>query len=126
MNKKGAELSMNVIIIAILGIIVLVIIAAFFMGGFSKLYDGIRNVFSGTVPDDQSTAISNCENNCKFAQLMDSANAKASSLYCKGTAKYDSDGDGQVDEKHHCWSSWIGVDCPGVRDFCTASDIEKL
>ena len=120
MNKKGVELSMNVVIIAILVILVLVIVAAFFVGGIGHLVDIIR----GVAPDDQSTAASTCSSKCDLAQVLNEA-TKKNAEYCTKTWKFDENGDGKIDvdaegniKRYHCYDSPISVRCPGVEDFC--------
>ncbi len=120
MDKKGAELSFNVIVVAILVILVLVIVAYFFIGGVTKL---VNQIF-GVGPDDISTASSSCSSKCLLAQSLDTT-SKKSSEYCRKTWKFDVDGDGQIDKdaegnirKYHCYESPISQDCASVRDYC--------
>ncbi|MBS3134852.1 hypothetical protein J4406_00560 [Candidatus Woesearchaeota archaeon] len=122
MNKKGVELSMNVIIISILVILVLLVLAFFFLGGTSNLFQKIQSI----GPDNLETAARDCASKCQLAQTYSSDNLKIKSGYCSTTYNVDSDGDGVSDKKHHCWSDTIGENCPGVKDFCTAEDVEEL
>lgn len=124
-SKKGAELSMNVIIIAILAILVLVIVAAFFTGGISNL----MGIISGTKPDSLSTATSLCQSDCDMASAMQTPQEKTNSRYCRETWKLDADADGKVDvdaagetKKYSCWESPISVSCSGVKSFCAAAE----
>jgi flagellar basal body-associated protein FliL len=119
MNKKGAELSFNVIIIAILVILVLVVVAASFLGGFSKL---IAIIF-GQGPDNLEAATTTCVSKCTAAQTYDSPISKKNSAYCRNTFNFDyqTPQDGQLDKdlegnvrKYHCYEPPIGVPCPGV------------
>jgi len=50
MNKKGTELSMNLIIIAAIGLLVLVILAVLVIGSGNKAVSGMKscNVLGGT------------------------------------------------------------------------------
>jgi|SRR3989338_4597564 len=114
MNKKGAELSMNVIIISILVILVLVVLAFFFLGGTSTLFNRIQ----GVGPDSLDTARSDCTSKCQFAQ---SINLKGESSYCRVTFNVDSNDDRIADEKHHCWSDTVGITCPGIDEICKSS-----
>jgi flagellar basal body-associated protein FliL len=116
-SKKGAELSMNVIIIAILAILVLVIVAAVFTGSFSKLMNTLFNV----GPDSLSTATQVCQSKCDEAQIFSTTEQKQNSQYCRQTWKVDSDADGKVDTdasgdavSYHCWESPISVACSSV------------
>ena len=114
MNKRGAELSMNIIIVAILLILVLVILVGFFIGGFSDIQNRIINVAPGSL----ETAVQDCQQKCQLAQTFAGEDAIVRSSYCSYTLKFDSDGDGIVDERHHCWSSLIERNCPGVSNVC--------
>ncbi len=118
MDKKGVELSFNVIIIAILVILVLVIVGAFFAGGVTKL---IGTIF-GTAPDELSTATSTCSSQCSIAQSS-AENAKKNSGYCTKWFKFDNDNDGQIDQdiegnvkRYYCYNNPIGLSCPGVEE----------
>ena len=55
MNKKGTELSMNLIIIAAIGLLVLVILAVLIIGSGNRVVTGMKtcNALGGT-----------CENSC--------------------------------------------------------------
>ena len=52
-NKKGFELSFNVIIVATILLITLVIILVFATGGFKKLFGGIDDKIDGTADPDK-------------------------------------------------------------------------
>ncbi len=121
MNKKGAELSFNVIIVAILVILVLVVIASFFLGGFSKLSE----ILFGVKQSDLTTATTLCTSYCSQAQTYDSDILRKNSEYCRKSWKFDNNEDGLVDKdaegnirKYHCAESPVGVKCPGVEDSC--------
>lgn len=73
MNKKGAELSMNVIIITILVVLVLVVVAVFFTGGMSSLTQRISGIFTGQLTD-LGEAKASCEAFCSNYQLAVSNN----------------------------------------------------
>lgn len=122
-SKKGAELSMNIIIIAILAILVLVIVAGVFTGTFGKLMDILR----GSSQDSLSTATSMCTNDCDVASSYETPQEKTNSKYCRETWKLDADADGKTDtdatgetRKYHCWDSPISVVCSSVKSFCAA------
>lgn len=123
-DKKGAELSMNVVIIAILAILVLVLVAFFFTSGTGSLFDKIKDIFRSNVPDDISLAIQACESNCNNAQDLLSDNAKENSAYCSKTWNFDLDKDGRLDTEgdelrgFHCWETPISTSCPDVQSLC--------
>jgi len=125
MDKKGLELSFNVIIIAILVILVLVIVGYFFTTGAANLF----GIFGGLSPDSKDVAVSSCSSKCQLAQQYTTQNQKAKSSYCTTTwkldvnpqdGKADTDSDGKI-IKYHCWDSYIAEDCAGVRDACPAT-----
>ncbi len=62
-EKRGAELSMNVIIVAIIVILVLVVVVVFFLGGFNSIAIKLRNLV-GSTSTDLSTAIVRCNSWC--------------------------------------------------------------
>ena len=121
MNKKGVELSMNVIIISILVILVLVVLSFFFLGGTANLFEKIQSV----GPDNLDTAKSDCRSKCQFAGSL---NIKEDSSYCRTTFKVDTNEDGIADEKHHCWSNTVNIDCPGIDELCKEEydEVESL
>lgn len=97
MKKKGAELSLNVIIIAVLALIVLVIVAATFLGGWSALKEKLglsKKIVEGA---DYNIAIQNCQLWCTEAGDLPTAQQKKSS-YCVQTQNVDIDRDGKLDE----------------------------
>ena len=105
-NKRGAELTLNMVIIAALVILVLVFVVAFFLGGFGGLTDTFKETFWKTTSGtDLSLALQNCKSYCQRAEsLYDtvpegqrSAIVGASS-YCKQTFRIDKDGDGVADK----------------------------
>ena len=121
MNKKGAELSFNVIIIAILVILVLVVIGSFFLGGFGKLAD----ILFGQSPDRVDIASQTCSSNCLLAQSYENQKSKETSSYCRKSFRFDADDDGNVDKdaegsirKYRCYESPVSQSCPGVQEFC--------
>ncbi|MEK6933024.1 MAG: hypothetical protein AABW56_04510 [Nanoarchaeota archaeon] len=121
MDKKGAELSFNVIIIAILVILVLVIVGAFFAGSFSNLV----KILTGQGIDSVDAASNACSSKCLTAQNYGTQKAKETSSYCRSAWNFDTDGDGNVEKdaegnlrKYHCYESPIGQSCPGVQEFC--------
>ena len=113
-DKKGAEMSMNVIVIVIILVIVLVVLVAFFLGGFAQLTDRLK----GVGPDNKDAAIQDCQSKCLVAQSLQGDNAKERSSYCRKLVNVDSNEDGKADQRHHRWSSEIGEQCPGVTSLC--------
>jgi len=96
-NKKGAELSMNVIIITILAVLVLVVVAVIFTGGMSTLTNKIRGLFQHQALDLQS-AISECNSYCNSYQI--SGIEKYKNSFCgddETNFDIDTNGDGTAD-----------------------------
>ncbi|MFH1209168.1 MAG: hypothetical protein V1663_00040 [archaeon] len=122
MDKRGAELSMNVIIIAILVLLVLVVLGYFFLGGSTKLFQGINQFTSDNLENSRN----DCSSRCQLAQNYDTDDQKRNSGYCNKQIKYDKNNDKIADEIHRCYSSYIGVTCPGVSNFCSAESVEPL
>lgn len=135
-DKKGAELSINIIIIAILVILVLIIVAAFFTGTANQLFTSIKDIFTkGTSGTDRTLAEPFCQQYC--TQAKDSQNPSRSS-YCTqwfgidenpkdGVADYTLEGDVKVTKKYYCGPSNsngpdnLGVSCAdkqGQQIFC--------
>ena len=120
MNKKGAELSFNIIIIVILLIIVLVVVAAFFTGSFTKLQARINQ----EGPDNLINVIGDCKSKCGLAGTYDTENQRKKSGYCTSTWHFDTDKDGKVEKvgdeqkEFHCWDYPIEETCPGVEKDC--------
>jgi hypothetical protein len=122
LNKRGAELSINVIIIAILVIIVLVIVAAFFTGGSSKLFKNIKEIFGGaTAGTDRSFAESNCNLYCSQAAELQNP---SKSPYCTKYFEIDENSDGEAEfimegttkiyKKYYCGANSRGENNLGV------------
>ena len=109
MNKKGqGGLSMNTIIVAIIGIIVLLLIVTFFTGGMATVFNKIRGVFgTGTAGYDADLARANCNAYCERAKLLTNDVAKSGSTYCKQDFELgQSDGSTKTTR---CWQSPLGT-----------------
>lgn len=65
MNKKGAEISLNFIIIAILGVIALIGIVFFFLGG-AKFFAQKEKATTVLTEQDRSLAEAACNLNCQL------------------------------------------------------------
>jgi hypothetical protein len=110
-NKRGqGGLSMNTIIIAIIGIIVLLLIVTFFTGGMSTVFSKIQGVFSGgTAGYDLDLAQANCKAYCQRAQTT-GTNPQPNSIYCQQTFDI-TDTQGNVQQDKHCSETPIGIPC---------------
>jgi hypothetical protein len=124
-DKKGAELSLNVVIIAILAILVLVVVAFILTGGASKFTDTVKRVIN-PVPkaNDLNFAVSECKTLCSVASTLEDPTA---SDYCRKSITYqytEEDGtvvDEPVTEK--CWTAEAG-DSPGLLKLQASCDIK--
>lgn len=134
MNKKGVELPQNVIIIAIIILVVLVVLIAFFVGGAGKTFGKFSDLFGKSV-DDESTAISFCQQYCQAAQDQP-RESQARSNYCTKwfkldrlpkDGKTDTSGDGKTSLRYYCSTeheldtagvtsdtTGVGISCPDV------------
>jgi|SRR3989344_387350 len=119
-QKRGAELSFNIIIIVIILVIVLVIVAAFFTGSFTKLVEQITRA----GPDNLQNSLSECRSSCQLAQTYETENQKSKSRYCRANWHFDVDDDGNLEKdgddlrEYHCWEFPIEESCPGVENEC--------
>jgi hypothetical protein len=74
MNKKGVELSMNLIIIAAIGLLILVILAVLVIGSANKTNEGMKTCnLQGGI----------CQLNCNSPEDMIPSNNNPN--WCKGT-----------------------------------------
>ena len=106
-GKKGMELSLNTIIIAVIVIIVLVAVVSFFLFGFKGLTDKAKEVFFGTTAGyNMAFAQQTCANYCDQAGAMQE-NSRIKSAYCVVPLKVDMNNDGQADT----------YDTAGTKDF---------
>lgn len=126
-NKKGVELTLNTVIIAILVVLVLIVIVGFFLGGTTKAKNTIADIFSASVAgSDLSLAVQQCENFCEQARGW-SDTLKISSPYCTKTFNLDLNLDGIADgsddkiNTYHCGGEVMGVECPEVSPKCGAT-----
>jgi len=98
MNKKGAELSITVIVVIILALLVLIVVALIFLGGSTGLTQRLKNVFLPQQAIAVDLARQTCEQWCSFAEGMTPENAGKSS-YCEDhQERVDVNRDGNPDE----------------------------
>lgn len=80
MNKRGQDISMNVIIMAIIALLVLIVLAVVFTGGIANTVDKMKTFLGfGTGGKTLEFAKEQCNTNCVIAKGLD--NPKDSS-YC--------------------------------------------
>ena len=121
-NKKGVELTLNTVIIAILVVLVLIVIIGFFLGGTSKAKNTISDIFSaGIAGSDISLAVQQCESYCDQAADW-SPTLKKSSPFCTKEFHLDflAPIDGQADKDgdkliaYKCSGDPLSVACPEI------------
>ncbi|MEK6936535.1 MAG: hypothetical protein AABW58_00520 [Nanoarchaeota archaeon] len=96
MNKKGVDLTINTIIIAVLVVLVLIVVTTFFLGGFSRVTGTISNVFFPlTTGTDLTIAIQSCEQKCDQAKVLTDNLRK--NFYCQQSFIIDKDQNGKAD-----------------------------
>ena len=133
-DKRGIELSINTLVIAILVILTLIIIVIFFLGGAKRVTDTISGIFfKTTAGTDKSLAIQTCGTYCDQALSLPQSLRKGSS-YCKSWFNIDTKGKGEADsvdvgsekkyKKFYCWKidSDVGSD---VGDVLGVACIER-
>ena len=112
-DKRGIELSMNVIIIAIILIIVLVVLVLFFTGGASTFWQRITGIM-GTQTIDYNLAQLNCNNYCTNYQTAgDAAKTIWQKNFCNSKMDIDTNGDRKAElVGANCIQ--VGVSCPAI------------
>ena len=92
-KKRGQGLPLNAVVIAILVVLVLVVLAAFFLFGSSKIGEKIRTSFFGpTSGTDRVFAVQSCENLCEQAQFLPEIQ-QGTSGFCKQSWQIDENND---------------------------------
>jgi hypothetical protein len=89
-NKKGAEMNVNTIIIVILAIVVLVVLVLWFTGGLQRLFGGIRTAADLYGVDNIQVAKNYCESEgtslgdfcAKKIPLYNTVNKTTDEFYC--------------------------------------------
>lgn len=109
------DLTINTIIVAILVILVLVLVASFFLFGFRGVTEKIKATFFGiTAGTDRTLAVQSCRNYCTQAELLPES-MRGTSAYCKTYFYIDEDNDGEAEKsgnefkKFYCWD--LGITC---------------
>ena len=127
-DKRGVELTLNTVIIAILVVLVLVVLIGFFLGGTGKAKSQIQTLFGeGASAPSVSIVIEQCKTYCD--QIEDAGMSdedKKASLYCTREFKLDINGDGTVEaESFKCSGAPIFVNCnPSVT--CSSNNVKLL
>lgn len=117
MNKKGAELSMNVIIITILVVIVLVIVALFFTGGMASLTKRISGIFGAQLTDVPEMT-SRCNSYCLRYQENSNSPILSNTFqnnFCTDKNDVDINGDGKIGTgETELTCAGIGIRCEAI------------
>ncbi|GEM_PF-1490394 len=113
MSRKAQALPMNTVIIAILVVLVLFVVGAFFLSGTGGIAKQIRSIFiGGTAGQARVFAEQTCEQRCiQIPSLQD----PTKSSYCKDSFLIDENNDGEAEAlpntnpkqyyKYYCWGS---------------------
>ena len=120
-DRKGMELSLNTIIIAIIAIILLVSVVSFFFFGFKGLTDRIKSIFYVTTAGyDMVLAQQTCNSYCQNAALLPE-DLRKDSPYCTYPLFIDEDNNGEADRE-------IKNDpkSPYKKFTCFPDDMDKL
>ncbi|MBI1972980.1 hypothetical protein HYS50_03170 [Candidatus Woesearchaeota archaeon] len=132
MSRKAQALPLNTVILAILVVLVLFVVGAFFLGGTGGIAEQIRSIFyQGTAGQDRVFAVQTCQQRCDSLKLLPVADV-AKSAFCSQSFFIDEDNDGEADctpdkrcprenrvyKKFYCYtrgatgSESLGVSCP--------------
>ena len=112
MNKRGLELPVAFLVVAILAIIVLIFVAFFFLSGSSTFVGKFKSVFqSSTAGMDLNLAIENCKQRCEAARELPE-HLRSMSAFCTAGQEIDKDGNGVLGD--------------GERDFKCGGDYLKI
>ncbi len=148
MSRKAQGLPLNTVILAILVVLVLFVVGAFFLGGTSGVSKQIRSIFyQNQEGQDRVFAVQTCNQRCDSLKLLP-ASAYEKSPYCNSFFLIDSNNDGEADcnslngicpkegkvyKKFYCYTQNVegttgSLDAPctlpngeGPKEFC-ASD----
>jgi len=117
MSRKAQALPLNTVILAILVVLVLFVVGAFFLGGTGGIAKQIRSIFyQGTAGQDRVFAVQTCQQRCDSLKLLPASDV-AKSSYCKdeflidenndGEAEFDGTGNAKKYYKYYCWNRQI-------------------
>ncbi|MEK6903964.1 MAG: hypothetical protein AABW87_00035 [Nanoarchaeota archaeon] len=108
MDKRGAELGLNWIIIAVLAVLVLIVASYFFLSGSGGVTGTIRDIFRGTTSGiSKSISVENCIQMCRQLENYPVA-LRGKSPFCTTNFKIDEDNDGEAQKvndeyvKYYC------------------------
>mgnify|MGYP001610398522 FL=1 len=97
MDKKGVELTINTIIIAVLVVLVLIVVVTFFLGGFGRITEAISRVFFPAITGtDLTIAVQLCEQRCEQAKALPTS-LRGTSAFCVSAFQIDKNGNGLAD-----------------------------
>lgn len=113
--KKGQGLSLDMVVIAVIVLVVLFVIIAFFSGGFTAIAEKIGGLFRGGI-DDRAVSIQLCNTYCLSAKGYELRSLQQmDSKYCTARFSIDTNKDGKLSEGEKevtkCSDSDLDVDC---------------
>src|SRR3989344_4053642 len=115
MSRKAQGLPLNTVILAILVVLVLLVVGAFFLGGTSGISKQIRSIFYGsTAGQDRVFAVQTCQQRCDSLKLLPVADV-SKSAYCGQSFLIDENNDGEAEfvaasdpkkyYQYYCWGT---------------------
>jgi|SRR3989344_6182737 len=94
-SKKGVELPMNTVIVAVIAILILVVLAAIFLGGTTGVWGKLQAIFSITTG---GKAVGLAQEECRLACVSARASENPmDSYYCTHVFEIDDNNDGKVE-----------------------------
>lgn len=97
MDKKGVDLTINTIIIAVLVVLVLIVVTTFFLGGFGRITEAISRIFFPSITGtDLTIAVQLCEQRCEQAKSL-SNKLRETSAFCVSSFQIDKNGNSLAD-----------------------------
>ena len=111
--KKGQGLSLDMVVIAVIVLVVLFVIIAFFSGGFTAIAEKIGKIFKGGI-DDRAVSIQLCKTHCLTVKGYElGSSQQTSSSYCTARFNIDKNNDGVLSEseKEATSCSDLDIDC---------------
>ncbi len=113
--KKAQGLPITTIVLAIIGLLVLFVLIAFFTGTFSKVGGQAREAAGSTEDVKLNNAQTKCAQWCLQMQGYAADAQKSVSAYCKTTIPL---GSGATATDDYCWKAPIYSPCDGAPVGC--------
>ncbi len=123
--KTRADMSLNLIIAAIVAVFLLVLIIAIVSGVLGDAWATITGISSDDVDSAQSICTTKC-NDLKTRVGVSGTAVWKTSSYCTQVYRIDlnSDGDISENERLHCWDNPINVECSYLSTDAEGNNID--